>query len=341
MKSISFLICKLFFLSILIVISFSFYLIPQNQPQVSLTADRVDIQQWERISFKATLNYDDPRPSYIFYINNEQNTIGVFNNELRDYEFQETGSFIIKVLVRSRNNLLTDSLRINVRKVGLSINPQEIFAGEKVSFKLGYQLPENYVKYRFHYGDNSQSDWLSESISTHVYERTGNYTVYCEIGKFDGDTPYDLIQSEVKQVKVNIKPTYEVSLSAITYSHVDEIITFTANSITNVPNSNFRYQFDFGDNTDTAPQAQKIVEHSYKKPGTYKSIVKLFSRKNELLAESNVVTIIVQELDIRPQSISFIVHPIEVKTDEEVNFKLELQNGYKNFRYRLDRKSVV
>jgi len=117
MKTISFLICKLFFLSILIVISFSFYLIPQNQPQVSLTADRVDIQQWERISFKATLNYDDPRPSYIFYINNEQNTIGVFNNELRDYEFQETGSFIIKVLVRSRNNLLTDSLRINVRKV--------------------------------------------------------------------------------------------------------------------------------------------------------------------------------------------------------------------------------
>jgi len=145
-------------------------------------------------------------------------------------------------------------------------------------------LPENYVKYRFHYGDNSQSDWLSESISTHVYERAGNYKVYCEIGKFDGDTPYALIQSEVKQVKVNIKPTYEVSLSAITYTSVDEIITFTANDSTNVPKSKFRYKFDFGDSANTPLQSKKIVEHSYRKPGTYKAIVKLFSRKNELLA---------------------------------------------------------
>ena len=332
-----------FFLIFLVVIVSSITLYPQNRPQVSLTADRVDIQQWERVNFKAELNYNDPRASYGFFINSEPVTIGVNNNEINDYEFQETGSFLVTVIAKSNQAVtnripsLADSIRINVRKVGLSINPKEIITDEQVSFKLEYKSHDNYIRYRFHFGDNlPPSEWLNKSQTSYVYKHPDTYRVYAEIGKFDGETLYASIQSEVKRVKVNIKPFYEVSLSAITYTKVDEKITFTANPITNIPNPNFRYQFDFGDNTDTAPRSQNNVEHSYRKPDTYKTSVKLFSRENQLLAESNIVTITVQELVIPPQSISFIVDPIEVNTNEKVTFKLELQNTNRNLRYRFN-----
>ena len=330
-----------FFLIVLVVIVSSITLYPQNRPQVSLTADRVDIQQWERVNFKAELNYNDHRASYGFFINSEPVTIGVNNNEINDYEFQETGSFLVTVIAKSNQAVtnripsLADSIRINVRKVGLSIIPKEIITDEKVSFKLEYKSNDNYIRYRFHFGDNlPPSEWLNESQTSYVYKHPDTYRVYAEIGKFDGETLYASIQSEVKRVKVNIKPFYEVSLSAITYTKVDEKITFTANPITNIPNPNFRYQFDFGDNTDTAPRSQNNVEHSYRKPDTYKTSVKLFSRENQLLAESNVVTVRVQDLVIPPQSISFIVDPMEVIADQDVSFKVDLQTEHQNLRYR-------
>lgn len=325
-----------FFLIILIFISSTADLYTQNMPTVSLTASKTDIQQWESVTLKATISYEDPKAYYIFTIDNKQ--IYSDNNQRNDIntdEFPSTGPYVARVQVRSGHYLLSDSLIINVRKVNLSVDPQEVFIEEKVNLRLGYQLPENYVKYRFHFGDNlPPSDWLIESQTTYSYRHTGNYKVYCEIGKFDGEQLYSSIQSEIKQVKVNIKPTYEVSLSAITYANVDEKIIFTANPITNDPNPNFRYQFYFGDNTETVPKSQKMVEHSYRKPGIYKASVKLRTIDNQ--ERFDTVTIRVQELVIPQQSISFIVNPIEVKTNEKVNFKLELQNGYKNLRYRFN-----
>ncbi len=238
----------------------------------------------------------------------------------------------------TRNNpLLADSIIINVRKVSLSVDRQEVFTDEKVTFILGCKLPENYVKYRFHFGDNlPPSEWLNGSQITFMYNRPDNYSVYAEIGKFDGETLYDLIQSEVKRVKVNIKPSYEVSLSAVTYTKVDEKITFTANPITNVPNPSFQYQFDFGDNTDAVLRSQNSLEHSYRKTGIYKASVKLLTRDNKLLAESNAITITVQDLVIPAQSISFIVNPMEVNTNQKVTFNVELLNTNRNLRYRFN-----
>jgi hypothetical protein len=99
MKTISFFMYQVFFLLILIVVSLSIYLLPQNRSQVTLSADRVEVQQWERVNIKASLNYNDTGASYGFFINNEQVTVGVNNNEINDYEFQKTGTFLIKVYV--------------------------------------------------------------------------------------------------------------------------------------------------------------------------------------------------------------------------------------------------
>ena len=310
-------------------------LFPQNQPSIILTTDRTDIQQWERVKLKATLNYQDPNAYYIFTINNKQiYSDNNQRNEIQTDEFPATGSFIARVQVRSRNYLLSDSLIINVRKVNLSVSSQEVFTDDKVTFKLGYQLPENYVKYRFNYGDNSQSEWLSESISTHVYERMGNYRVYCEIGKFDGESPYDLIQSEIKQIKVSNKPYYEVSLSAITYSRVDENITFTANDSTNVPKSKFSYQFDFGDGTQIQRQSNREINHSYNKRGNYKASVALVARNGDILAKSEVVVINVNDLILPQGSTSFVVDPLQSVTGEKISFRFVVQSDNKNLRYR-------
>lgn len=316
-------------------------LFPQNQPQVKLTADKLNVQQWEKVTFTATFNFDDPRAAYIFYINNEPIPRGgITNSELRDYEFQDTGSFLITVNLKSslgqlsRLTSLSDSIRINVRKVTLSISPQEVFIDEKVTFKLGYQLPENYVKYRFHFGDNSQSEWLNETITTYTYKRNGNFRAYCEIGKFDGESMYASIQSEIKPVQVKIKETFEVKLSVITYTTVDETITFWANPITNSPNQQFSYLFDFGDGTTTQRQSSKEIKHSYNKRGSYKTSVTLFARNGDVLAKSEVVVINVNDLVLPQGSTSFVVDPLQTVTGESVSFRFVVQSDNKNLRYR-------
>ncbi len=316
-------------------------LLPQEKPRVTLTADRTEIQQWEKVSFTATLNFDDSRAYYIFYINNEQipghnNT----SNELRNYEFQATGSFLITVNLKSslgqltRLTSLSDSIRINVRKVSLNISPREIFTDEKVTFKLGYQLPENYVKYRFHFGDNSQSEWLEESITTHAYKHNGNFKAYCEIGKFDGESMYSSIQSEIQPVRVKIKETFEVTLSVITYATVDETITFRANPITNSPNQQFNYLFDFGDGTQTQRQSNREINHSYNNRGNYKASVALFARNGDILAKSEIVVINVNDLILPQGSTSFVVDPLQSVTGEKISFRFAVQSDNKNLRYR-------
>ena len=340
MKSFTFFISRVFLFSITIVIIVSMYLCAQIQTRVNLTADKYEIQLWEKVNIKATLNPNSNNFNYTFFINNKR-VPGANKNELKNYEFQEPGTYIIKVNARFNNTgddvgitILTDSITIKVRKVDLSVSPQVVFTGDNVTVKLGYKLPENNVKYRFYFGDNSQSKWLQESITSHTYEHNGIYRVYCEIGKFDGAALYDSIYSTAKRVRVNIKPSYEVRLSVPGYVIVDEDIVFKADPITNVPNQSFKFQFNFGDNSGTNAQPQNDVKHSFKKTGTFTAKVRLLSTENKLLAESNSVIIKVQELEIPQQDISLIVNPIEVEADEDVNFKLELRKEFKNLRFR-------
>jgi PKD repeat protein len=341
MKTINFITNRVFFLSILLVISFSVNSLSQIQQLVNLTADKYEIQQWEKVNIKASLNFNGINTSYRFLINNKQVTVGVNNNEIKNYEFKNTGTFTVKVIARSNPNQeinippLTDSITVKVTKVKLFVNPpKEIFTGETVTFKLGYKLPENYVKYRFHFGDNSQSEWLNESIATHVYEHNGNYRAYVEISKFDGATLYDVIQSEIKRLQVKLEPSYEISLSAITNTTVDDNITFTATPITNVSNPNFRFLFDFGDNSPIATLSQNKVKHSFSNPGTYYSSVKLLSNNDQVLATSEPLKINVKDIIIPKERISFSVDPMNVQANEKVSFKLEHQIKNKNLRYR-------
>jgi len=340
MRTFNFFIDRVFFLPILFVISLSMNLHPQIQRRVNLTSDKYEIQQWERVNIKASLNFNGINTSYRFLINNKQVTVGVNNNQIKNYEFKNTGTFTVKVLAKSNPNqeinnpTLTDSITIIVRKVELFINPPEVFTGDKVSIKLGYKLPENYVKYRFYFGDNSQSEWLNESITNHAYEHNGSYRVYAEIGKFDGATLYDKIQSDIKRIKVNIKPSFNVSLSAISYATVDQNITFTATPITNVPDQNFRFQFDFGDGTPEIIKSSRQIKHSYRNTGTYYARVRLIKSEEQVLATSESIKIIVKDLVIPEESVSLAVTPVEVLTNEEVKFKLHIQAEYGNLRYR-------
>jgi len=325
-----------FLLIILILISATAAILPQNPPGITITADRIDIQQWESVTLKATLlNYQDRNVYYIFTINNKQiYSDNNQRNEVKTDEFPTTGSFVARVQVRSRNYPLSDSLIINVRKVNLSVSPKEVFTDEKVTFKLGYQLPENYVKYRFHFGDNSQSEWLNESITTHTYKRNGNFRAYCEIGKFDGESMYASIQSEIKPVQAKIKETFEVKLSVISYTTVDETITFTADPITNSSNQQFSYLFNFGDWTTTGRQSSREINHSYNKRGNYKAGVTLFARNGDVLAKSEVVVINVNDLVLPQGSTSFIVEPLQTVTGESVSFRFVIRSDNKNLRYR-------
>ncbi len=328
-------------ISMLIAITFSFHVYPQNQNNVKVIADKYKIQQWEKVNIKATLDQNNANVDYTFFINNER-IQGINTSELKDYEFLELGNYLVKINARFNtgddvgNFILTDSITINVRKVDLVVDPQSVFTGDVVTFRLGYKLPENNVRYRFHFGDNTRSEWKSDTKTTHEYEHNGRYNVYAEIGRFDGTTPYETIKSESKRVEVRIKPSYKVSLTASSYVTVDEKIKFVATPIINVPNQDLRIQIDFGDGTKEMIRANEQIErsYSYKTTGIYYAHAKMFNSEEEMLATSETLKINVNEIVISEEDISLKVTPPEVVTNEEVKFEIEFPQQYVNIRYR-------
>jgi len=78
----------------------------------------------------------------------------------------------------------------------------------------------------------------------------------------------------------------------------------------------------------------KEVQHSFSKEGTYRARVSLYSRQGELLAESQVVNVIVQKIVIPSDSIVFEVQPDEVFINEDVFFNVKLVEQNDNFRFR-------
>ena len=178
----------------------------------------------------------------------------------------------------------------------------------------------------------NQANGLRFNESDYIYERPGVYRVYGEIGRFDGETVYTIMEMESRQV--NIKPKYSIQLSTETQTIVDKPLTFKAVVETNDENPVLRYNFDFGDLTQTVTSSGNEVKHSYSKEGTYRARVSLYSRQGELLAESQVVNVMVQNIAIPSDSIVFEVLPDEVFINEDVFFNVKLVEQNDNFRFR-------
>lgn len=261
--------------------------VPQELNQVSLKASRDNVQVGEDIILSASLKFEDPSASYRFYLEDSEWRYNALNEfSIIFSQFNSVGSyhFGVEVKVAGLNELLRDTIRIEVDSIDINVHPTEIDIGEEVKFEVSFNSFAENTRFRFFYGNNippSDWNWLE---SSYIYELPGTYTVYAELGKFDGDDPYATYQSRKKLVKVN--EPYEIELTSDKSSaEVGEEITFTAYS--NTDRRDVKYLFFLGRATLTGSPRQNSIKHIFNEPNNYTVRVQLLSASNQLLASAS------------------------------------------------------
>jgi hypothetical protein len=188
---------------------------PQERNEVQLEIRREKVQVGEEFHLTASLKFEDPSASYRFYLENSDWRTN-FRTQNWNYlnQFDSAGIYIygVEVKVARLNELLRDTIRIEVDSIDIDVHPTEIDIGEEVKFEVSFNSIAENTRFRFFYGNNiPPSDWKWLE-SSYIYESPGTYTVYAELGKFDGDDPYATYRSRKKIVKVN--EPYEVGLTS-------------------------------------------------------------------------------------------------------------------------------
>jgi len=180
-------------------------------------------------------------------------------------------------------------LTINVT---LSANPRE--AEEKTPITFTAQATASRpirMKYRFNFGDQSDTKWQNTPAATHRY-KPGSYTARVEVaplipaavqGSISDPITIKIARPQDEQPSVDLKVVLTSVLPGIP-------VFFTA--IARGADSQTRYRFRFGDNltSDWSPQATQT--HAYASPGNYQASVEMRTSDARFVSPNRQITII-------------------------------------------------
>ncbi len=243
----------------------------QQRYRVSLKPDRNRIKAGERIRFRADFTPFNQEVEYKFNFGDGQESDWTREPEI-EHLYRNSGEFPASVRVRMRNKDLAESPIVGIlvedieHKAYLKISSRNPFVGEDVMFEGGIEPGADNVQYRFDFGDQIKSGWLTEPVSTHIYNEPGTYavTLTARIGE-------DIFQSNQVNVRVEgvefqpriealparVKPGKRVVFRAVIEPTVEAI----------------DYKFIFGDGEQSGWSAEAEAEHTYSEEGTYPAYV--------------------------------------------------------------------
>ena len=120
------------------------------------------------------------------------------------------------------------------------------------------------LQYRWDFGDDRQSDWLSEPVANHSYPVSGRYKVTLTVRDDENATA---VSERVEITVANLPPVARATASAKTVNE-DATVHFTGQNSTDTPSDagSLTYYWDFGDDADADGMN---VSHVYKKAGSY------------------------------------------------------------------------
>jgi PKD domain len=242
-------------------------------PQVHVSVDKQRVPRGTLVTF--TLSpasvATDPRYLVTLYFGDGQHLVMRKPVETHPYQFIGTFTYSVAVTQRqSQNNNSNDK----VPSVIFSALPANARAGDLVTFTAKPSGPYPNLEYRFVYGDGSVSPWQTGAQSDHVYQRTGNFFAYVDIG----NGKQRLGGSARKQIAISSAQPLTVSLRATQPARAGIPVTFNARTFP--ANANAKYQFIFGDGQQTLQQVSAQARHVYKSGGSYNAYVQVSQSDN-------------------------------------------------------------
>ena len=194
------------------------------------------------------------------------------------HAYLQSGTYTYSVLVEpEKQSKPTPTPLPPVPNVKLSASPTSVEVNRPVSFSAQLSRRSQNLKYRFVFGDGSDTGWQDEARATHSYRTANTFKAYVDIGVVSNGSVKQAGGSGRELISVAEPPRpipAEVKLAASPASiESGKPVTFTARP--SARSSNAKYRFDFGDKSATAWQANPSATHRYRAAGKYSARVEL------------------------------------------------------------------
>lgn len=220
-----------------------------------------------------------------------------------------------------------------VPRVSLSSAPATAVAGRPVTFSA--QLSSSYpnLKYRFAFGDSTQTGWQDSSETTHAYPAAGAYMAYVDIGAIDSGTMKQLGGSVRKPVQVTYAPLGPVELVVTPMpAEVGQLVTFNTRVVSSDPN--IRYRFAFGDGPIRGWQSSPQTTHEYSSAGNYSAYVEIGVVSNQGIRQVGNARRAVQVAARAPGGVDLVINPPSIAIGNVMTFTARTSSREPNLKYR-------
>ena len=249
---------------------------------VKVSKSRVRVGEWVMVNLTPPAGVERP----LFRVNFGDGREDLTRNRQIDHKYGRVGHYDVRAWVEAESPRLRP-----VPRVFLSVAPNATPVGKPVAFSA--QLAGSYpgIKYRFVFGDRSQTAWLDQPQTTHAYALADTFNAYVDIGAEEDGIFKVVGRSGRELVRVNDQSRDSVSLAANPSTvEVGRRVTFNARA--NSPDSNLSYRFVFGDGSVVDWQRSSQATHDYASPNTYEAYVQIRSSAVSRLITSSARTAI-------------------------------------------------
>jgi hypothetical protein len=271
-------------------------------PEVKVTVDRSSVPVGSEVIFAlspARVVSDSRYRVTLFFGDGKRQVV---RQAKVPHVYPQSGTYTYSVLVEAEKQSTSTPSPTPVSpvpNVKLSASPTSVEVNQPVSFSA--QLSRRYpnLKYRFVFGDGSDTGWQDDAKATHSYRSANTFKAFVDIGVFSNGSVKQAGGSERESIKVDkesrsVNATVQLSANP-TSIEAGKPVSFAARANPQTPNA--KYRFDFGDKSATEWQASPRVTHRYKASGKYSARVELqvANRSNEPQTASDTATIEVNE----------------------------------------------
>ena len=153
-----------------------------------------------------------------------------------------------------------------------------------------YDVDNEKIRFMFNWGDGTNSNWSDYVLSnetvemTHTWQKVGSYNIKVRSGDENGSNSE---WSEPINIIITIRPIAEFNITG--NKTINQPILFNATQSYDLDGEIIKYLWDFDDGSNST---DRIINHTYKKPGTYN--VSLTVSDNYNLSNVIVKTIKIQ-----------------------------------------------
>ncbi len=225
------------------------------------------------VYFNGSKSYD-PYGDHIYYYWDFGD--GNFSNNIYDYftshKYSKPGNYTVTLTVTDGffNDTDTCVIRVINRAPIANVGPnQNVTVNQTVYFNgSNSQDPDgDDLKFKWNFGDGTSTGWLTQSNTTHLYTKAGNYTVTLTVS--DGS----LIDTDTCMVRVkglimiNNAPVAEAGANQSVI--VNQTVYLNGGGSYDPDNDKLTYKWNFGDGTSTDWLSNNKTTHSYTLPGNY------------------------------------------------------------------------